>query len=88
MEVTVNLPEDVVKAFSTDGADVEREILEATALEGYRDGKLSHGQVRRILGFSTEMEVDEFLKLHGVCLNYSLEDLEQDRRTLDGLFRK
>ncbi|MDQ3132089.1 MAG: UPF0175 family protein [Acidobacteriota bacterium] len=87
MEVTINLPEDVVKVFSAGGENIEREVLEATALEGYREGKLSHAQIGRMLGFS-RFEVDEFLKAHDVPLNYSIEDLEQDRRTLDKILSK
>jgi predicted HTH domain antitoxin len=85
MEVTINLPEDVVKVFSADGENIEREVLEATALEGYREGKLSQAQVRRMLGYQTDMQVNAFLKAHNVFLNYTAEDLEQDRQTLEKL---
>ena len=88
MEVTINLPEDVVKVFSANGENIEREVLEATALEGYREGKLSQAQVRRMLGFQTDMQVDAFLKEHGVWLNYTVEDLEQDRQTIEKLFAR
>jgi len=88
MEVTINLPEDVVKVFSANGENIEREVLEATALEGYREGKLSQAQVRRMLGFQTDMQVDAFLKAHDVWLNYTVEDLEQDRRTMEKLFNR
>lgn len=84
MEVTINLPEDVAKVFLADGENIERKVLEATALEGYRDGKLSRAQVGRMLGFS-RFGVDEFLESHNIPLNYSIEDLEQDRRTLNKL---
>ena len=69
------------------GENIEREVLEATALEGYREGKLSHAQVGRMLALS-RFEVDEFLKAHDVPADYSIADLEQDRRTLDKLFTK
>ncbi len=87
MEVTINLPEDIAKVISADGENIEREVLEATALEGYREGKLSHAQVGRMLGLS-RLETDAFLKNHNVPLNYTIEDLEQDRRTLNKLFSK
>ena len=85
MEVTINLPEDVAEVFSANGENIEREVLEATALEGYREGKLSQAQVRRMLDYQTDMQVDAFLKAHNVYLNYTAEDLEQDRRTLEKL---
>ncbi len=78
MEVTINLPEDVVKVFSANGESIEREVLEATALEGYREGKLSQAQVRRMLGFATDMQVDAFLKKHKIFLEYDLEDIKNE----------
>jgi predicted HTH domain antitoxin len=87
MEVTINLPEDVAKVFLAGGENIEREVLEATAIEGYRTGRLSHAQVGRMLGLS-RFETDEFLKNHNVPLNYTAEDLETDRRTLDKLLSK
>ena len=36
MEITITLPEDIAKAFLANGENLEREVLEATALEGYR----------------------------------------------------
>lgn len=85
MEVTINLPEDVARVFLENGENIEREVLEATAIEGYREGKLSHAQIGRMLNLN-RFETDEFLRAHDVSLNYSIEDLEQDRRTLDKLF--
>ena len=41
------------------------QALEALALEGYRSGKLSQAQVRRMLGYETRAQVDGFLKRHG-----------------------
>ncbi len=78
MEVTINIPEDVAKVFLNNGENLEREILEATALEGYREGKLSQAQVRRMLSFATDMQVDEFLKRHKIFLEYDLEDVKNE----------
>ena len=50
------------KFLSRTAKNIEREVLEATALEGYRKGKLSQAQVRRMLGFQTDMQVDGFFK--------------------------
>jgi len=87
MDVTISLPEEVANVFLANGGDIQREVLEATSLEGYRADKLSRAQVGKMLGL-TRFEVDSFLKLHGVPLNYSIEDLEADRRTLDALALK
>lgn len=78
MEVTINLPEDVAQVFLANGENIEREVLEATALEGYRSGKLSQAQIRRMLGFETDMQTDEFLKEHEVYLEYDLDDIKRE----------
>lgn len=78
MEVTINLPEDVAKVFLASGENIEREVLEATALEGYRSGKLSQAQLRRMLGFETDLQGDAFLKEHEVYLEYDLDDIKRE----------
>jgi len=78
MEITINLPEDIAGVFSANGENIEREVLEATALEGYRSGKLSQAQVRRMLNLATDMQVDAFLKAHGVYLEYDLSDIKRE----------
>ena len=60
--------------------DPNRAALEALALEGYRSQRLGESAVRRLLGFQTRMEVHGFLKEHGVCLHYTMDDLEHDTR--------
>jgi len=83
MEITINLPEDVVGIFSADGGNIEREVLEATALEGYRSGRLSQAQVRRMLNLATDMQVDAFLKEHEVYLEYNLNDIKRETEFLN-----
>ena len=81
MQVTLNLPEDIAHELEARFQDLPRAALESLALEGYRSGALTEFQVRRLLGFQTRLEVDGFLKSHGVYLNYTLEDLDRDTET-------
>ena len=60
------------------GENVERKVLEATALEGYREGIFSQAQIRRMLGLATDMQVDAFLKEHKIYLEYDLEDIKRE----------
>ena len=83
MSVTIELPEEIERQLETEWGNLPRRALEAVALEGYRSGVLTLAQLRRILGFETRMEADAFLKRHGVYLEYSVEDLERDRETLE-----
>lgn len=80
MNVSVKIPEEI---FRLPSQDVARQILETFALEGFKAGKLTTYQVRRILGYETRFEVHEFLARHGVpWVDYPVEDLERERRVL------
>ncbi len=79
--VTILLPDELLAAFSAQGKDLSRAAVEALALEAHRTRKISAAQLRRLLDRHTRMEVDAFLKDHGIELEYSLEDLERDRET-------
>jgi len=85
MQITLDLPPDLSAALAASGPDVPRAVLEATALELYREGKLSTGQLRRLLGYRTKMQVHAFLKEHGVYLRYGFADLEHDRQAAAAL---
>ncbi|HKV64489.1 MAG TPA: UPF0175 family protein [Candidatus Acidoferrum sp.] len=80
-QVTISLPDELLAALTAQDKDLSRTALEALALEAYRTRKISAAQLRRLLGFHTRMEVDAFLKDHGIELEYTLEDLERDRET-------
>jgi predicted HTH domain antitoxin len=82
MKIEIEVPDELARVFSERDVDLSRAAIEAIALEGYRSRRLSIGQVRRLLGFSTRVRVHEFLKEHGVYLNYSVADLDQDIETL------
>ena len=62
------------------------DIPEAFAVEGCRTRLIHKGQVRRMLGYETPMQVHALLKEHNVHLNYSIEDLEQERTTIARIF--
>jgi predicted HTH domain antitoxin len=79
MKIEIEIPDELARVLSERNADLPRAALEALALEGYRSMLLTSGQVRRLLGFSTRIEVHEFLKERGVHLHYTHADLEQDR---------
>lgn len=78
MTIVFDLPEDIATALSPGDADRSRLALESLALEGYRSGRLTEEQVRRMLGFASRWDVHGFLKEHNVYLNYSIEDLQND----------
>ena len=78
MTILLNLPEDIARELSAHEGDLSRVALESLALEGYRAGRLSEEQARRMLGFESRFEVHAFLKQHNTFLNYTQADLEHD----------
>jgi predicted HTH domain antitoxin len=78
MTIELQLPDDVAPDLSSADVDLSRVALESLAVEGYRDGRLSEEQVRRLLGFESRFEVHAFLKKHQTPLDYSMADLERD----------
>lgn len=67
MEVTLRIPDDVAKLLSASSEDVPRRVLEALALEGYREQTLTLWQVSEMLGLS-RVETEDFLGQHHVPL--------------------
>jgi hypothetical protein len=84
MQITIELPEDIVVRLESKWKDVPRAALESLALEAYRSRALTAAQLRRLLAFETQMQVDAFLKEHEI-FDYSAADFEQDRETLRDL---
>jgi predicted HTH domain antitoxin len=79
--VTIALSDELSAALASPGQDLSRSAFEALALTAYRERKITGAQLRQLLEYETRMEVDAFLKRHGVELEYTQEDLERDRET-------
>src|SRR5260370_41991237 len=88
MHINLDVPEEIARNFGEDARSVERAALEGLALEGIRSGRLSRGQVRRLLGFATRYDVDGFLKAHGIAVQESLEEVLQDSELVLTLVRR
>jgi hypothetical protein len=78
MQITIELPDDIAEGFESKWNDLPRAALESLALEAYRSRALTAAQLRRLLGFETRMQVDDFLKEHDI-FDYSASEFEQDR---------
>src|SRR5262249_11393202 len=77
-EITVRIPADLARRLGT-GGQVERRVLEALALDEFRQGHLGRAELRRLLGFATRAKLDEFLTGHGVFGTSTADELERDR---------
>jgi hypothetical protein len=61
--------------------DLPRAALESLSLEAYRSHALTAAQLRRLLGFETRTQMDDFLKEHEVY-DFTAEDFKQDCEAL------
>ena len=85
MNLIVEIPDDLVARLGADGADLSRRALEAFSAGEYKRGHLTKHELRRLLGFETSDQVDEFLKAHEIWIEYRMEDLERERGSLQRL---
>ena len=85
MNLTVVIPDDLAERLRADGEDIERRALEALSAEEFRAGRLTHPELRRMLGFATHYALDGFLKERGLSEPIDRADLEQDRTDLESL---
>lgn len=81
MDVAFSLPEDLARRLEEQWGDLSRGALESVAAQGYRDGSLTLGDVRALLGHETRMETEAFLKKRGALLDYSEDELDRDLET-------
>ena len=76
------MSDDVAHSLEEKWGSLERKILEMLVIEAYREGSISAGKARELLGMATRLEVDAFFKEKGVYLHYDEADFEQDTSTL------
>ena len=79
MAITIDLPQEIETQLESSWREtLPRKILEAIAVEGYRQEVLSHRQVGELLDLDRR-QTDAFLKEHGAYLHYGLEEYEADQ---------
>ena len=85
MQIKIDIPEAIGQQLIAQWGNVSQRAKEALAIEAYRTGSLTSAQVQSLLNLSSRWEVEEFLKNSQAYLDYTEEDLEQDRQTLNNL---
>ena len=89
MSLILNIPDDAAKAFRDAwGVGLDQAAFEALVIEGYRSGKFGEATVKHLLKHESRWDTQRWLADRGVHANYTIDDLEADRRTLDRLLPK
>ena len=87
MPVVIELPSEIESQLTSAWGDLPRAALEALAVEGYRQEKLTRSQVGRLLSLNL-WQTEAFLKEREAYLHYDSDDFEADRETHQRLFEK
>ena len=83
MEVIFQIPDELASSVSA-GGDLSRRALEAFALEELRAGRITEPQLGEMLNLA-RIQMDGFLKSHGIFYDYTMEDFERERAALKRL---
>ena len=82
MSLTVELPRDIEEKLRRENPNLDADAKEAYAVELFRQGKINHFQLSRVLGVD-RFATDAVLKRHHVEeQSLTSDDLEADRETL------
>ena len=84
MQVTVQIPDDIGRRLAEAGSDLSRRALEGLAIEELKAGRITEPELGRRLGFA-RLQIDGFLKEHGVYEDVTIKDVEQDIADLKSL---
>jgi predicted HTH domain antitoxin len=82
--VRVEIPAELVVAAGLDVGNLSAEATRLLALELYREDRVSLGRAAEPCQIPVE-RFTEFSGRHNVPLHFGVDDLEEDRRTLERL---
>jgi len=85
MQISIVLPDEIANSLVAQWGSLDSRVTEIIVVEAYRQGLISVGKLRELLGMKTRLEADAFLKSQGIDLVYDEIDLEQDNQTHQAL---
>ena len=81
-EICVKVPRDLVRILKVRDEDITKLVRLYLAIELYREGKVSLGKAAEIVGVS-KWEMMEILASKNIPIQYDVEDLKKDIKTLE-----
>jgi hypothetical protein len=85
--ISVDIPDSIAAQLQLNGEGGGRRALEMFALEGYRSGELSRGQVSELLGLEFN-ETERFLKEHKAFVEMSVQEFLRSSQDLEDLLSR
>jgi hypothetical protein len=83
MQVMVEIPDNLAAQVIPAGQDPARALLEDALVQAYRENRVTGRELMEALGIATRYELDGFLKARQVWIEYTLEELDRDRETME-----
>ena len=85
MAITIQIPPGIEDELRRQIPNLDETTREQFLISNYQAGKLSTADIAEILGLETRNQAQIWLAQRNIPLNYSLSDLEQDRKNLSEL---
>jgi len=79
VQITIDIPDSLAGQYLPPGKDAARAVMEDALVQAYREERISGRQLMEALGIPTRYDLDGFLKARQVWINYTPEELEQER---------
>lgn len=77
MNVNFDIPNDIASRLAPSG-DLSRRVLETFAVQELKAGRISESELCEMLGLA-RIQLDGFLKSHGIYDDYTMADFEKER---------
>lgn len=87
MQVVLEIPDRLATQLQTNGRSLPQRAMEDLAVEAYRLEELSLGQLAEMLGLSIN-DANGLLKSRGISDDFSLEEFEEQRKSMERLLSK
>ena len=83
MAVTAHRRDDFAAQLSAEAPRLSRAVLEVRVALEYRAGRIGKPDVRRLLGFESRFELEDFLRSKGIDTSITRDELARQLRMLD-----
>ena len=84
MHVAIDIPDEIASQLKARSGELTKAVLEAVAVESYRNGLITAGQVQQMLGLTSRWDVEALLKQAEAFHDYTMEDLARDLAAIRG----
>jgi hypothetical protein len=79
VQITIDIPDNLAGQYLPPGKDAARAVMEDALVQAHREERISGRQLMEALDIPTRYELDGFLKARQVWIEYTPEELEQER---------